>query len=69
MRDYKFWTTSEILTLKAGIIPAGRTLTACRRICSRMGFKFPGKKATEANSELLKTIEEKENKNAKHPHD
>lgn len=64
MRAYKFWTTSEILTLKAGIKPIGRTITACRRICARNGFKFPGKKTIEANEERLKTIEEKENKNA-----
>ncbi len=63
MRDYKFWTTSEILTLKAGLVPKGRSMTACRRFCARNGMKFPGKKTIEANQELLRNIEEKESKN------
>lgn len=60
MRDYKFWKTSEIIALKAGLIPKGRTLTACRRFCSRNGIKFPGKKVIEANHELLDILNEKQ---------
>ena len=63
MRNYKFWTTSEILTLKAGLVPKGRSITACRRFCARNGVQFPGKKILEANMELLRNIEEKELKN------
>lgn len=63
MRNYKFWTTSEILTLKSGLVPKGRSITACRRFCARNNLLFPGKKTLESNIELLKNIKEKENKN------
>lgn len=60
MKNYRFWTTSEIKTLESGLIPQGRTLTACRRLCSHRGLKFPGKKTLEFNRQLLDEIERRE---------
>jgi hypothetical protein len=59
MRDYKLWMNAQVYTLEAGVVPSGRTITACRKICSRMGIEFPGTKTLRANMELLTKGNEK----------
>lgn len=59
MRDYKLWMNAQVYTLKAGVVPSGRTITACRKICSRMRIEFPGTKTLRANMELLTKGNEK----------
>lgn len=54
MNSYRFWTTSEIIILKAGIIPSGRSVRACRAFCRRMGVVFEGKRRVDENLRLIK---------------
>ena len=38
------WKRSEILILKAGYKPPGRTKEACRKFCNRHGIEFKSEK-------------------------
>jgi len=58
-RNYKFWTQSEIMVLKAGIQPKGRSYHACVLFCRRNLIPLPGKEAFELNKDLLEKYEGK----------
>ena len=59
-RNYRFWTQSEIMVLKQGIQPEGRSYHACVLFCRRIGIPLPGKEAFNLNRELLEKFKAKE---------
>ena len=60
---YSNWTTTDIIFMKRGISPRGRSLDACKVFCRRRGIKFPGKKVFDENAELIEKFEKKSNQN------
>lgn len=57
------WTTIDIIFLKRGIPPRGRSIDACKVFCRRRGIKFPGKKVFDENAALIQKFEKKYNPN------
>lgn len=58
-RNYRLWKQSEIMVLKAGLLPEGRSYHACVLFCKRNCIPFPGKETFDLNKDLLTKFKDK----------